>query len=591
MASRIPDAWLSELRSRVDIVDLVADYVELKQKGRRFWGRCPFHGEKTPSFSVDPEAQMYYCFGCHKGGTAINFVMEIERVEFLDAVKLMADRAHMKMPERVETASSSDETRMLKERLYAANLEAARFYHSMIWKSEGADALNYLHRRGLDDPGIRRFGLGATGSGWDTLTKHLTAAGYTIDELKQAGLSGEKDGRRYDMFRNRVIFPIINPQGKVLGFGGRILGDGNPKYLNTSDTPVFNKRQGLYALNFAKKERGLKRLILVEGYMDVVSLRQRGVAGVVATLGTALTEEQARLFKRYAPEVWVCYDGDGAGRKAILRALDIFEGQDVPARVIDIPGGMDPDDYVKEHGAEGFEALRPMKPCEYRMLRAADDVDLTTQDGRTQYAIACCSILRKVTNPVELENYLVKLALQTGFDKEILMRQVGTAAAVSSGPTRPAPVFQDRRGGLQNKKPEAPDYVKAEQMLIRLMASGLLTEELPTESIFVTPLYAKLAAGLRAGEKPTALLEGLSSEERSDAARVLLEETRIERDQIPKVVTDNLAKIKVYKLNEEIARVQSELKNEKDSQRRAMLIKRLTQLTKEQGMTRMGLKE
>ena len=580
MASRIPDAWLDELRSRVDIVDLVSDYVELKQKGSRFWGRCPFHGEKTPSFSVNSESQMFYCFGCHKGGTAINFVMEMERVEFMDAVRLMADRAHMQLPERVE-APSADADRLLKERIYAANVEAARFYRAMIWKPEGAEALNYLHKRGLDDAGIRRFGLGATGNGWDTLTKHLLEQGYSIEELKKAGLSGEKDGRRYDMFRNRAIFPIINPQGKVLGFGGRIMGDGNPKYLNTSDTPVFNKRQGLYALNMAKKERGLKRLILVEGYMDVVSLRQQGVQGVVATLGTALTEEQARLIKRYAPEVWVCYDGDSAGQKAILRALDIFDSQEVPARVIDIPGGMDPDDFVKANGVGGFEALRPMKPSEYRMIRAADNVDLTTQDGRTQYAIACCNILRKVANPVELENYLTKLAVQTGFDREVLLRQIGVTAAVQTQKeerTKP----QTR---LHVRRKELPDYVKAEQILVNLMAADLLGEELPAEDVFVTPLYARLAEGLQAGEKPAALLEELDEEERSEAARALLDENRIERDKIPQAVADCLAKIRLHRLDEEISRVKKELKDETAPERRSALMNHLVQLTNERGLT------
>ncbi len=581
MASRIPDAWLEELRSRVDIVDLVSDYVELKQKGRRFWGRCPFHGEKTPSFSVDSEAQMYYCFGCHKGGTAINFVMEMERVEFMDAVRLMADRAHMTLPERVE-GPSSDASRTLKERIYAANVEAARFYHAMIWKPEGAEALKYLHKRGLDDAGIRRFGLGATGTGWDTLTKHLQAEGYTLEELKKAGLTSEKDGRAYDMFRNRAIFPIINPQGKVLGFGGRIMGDGNPKYLNTADTPVFNKRQGLYALNMAKKERGLKRLILVEGYMDVVSLRQQGIAGVVATLGTALTEEQARLIKRYAPEVWVCYDGDGAGQKAILRALDIFESQDVPARVIDIPGGMDPDDFVKEKGAEGFEALKPMKPSEYRMLRAADNVDLTTQDGRTTYAIACCNILRKVANPVELENYLTKLMVQTGFDREVLLRQIG----ITAGGNAAQNARETHEPKLTVKKrAETPDYVKAEQILVNLMAAGLIGEELPSDNLFVTPLYSRLAAGLREGEKTAALLEELTDEERSDAARALLDENQIERDKIPQAVADCLAKIRLHRLDEEISRVKKEVKEETDAGRRAALMNHLVQLTNERGLT------
>ena len=573
MASRIPDAWLDELRSRVEIVDLVSDYVELKQKGRRFWGRCPFHGEKTPSFSVDSESQMYYCFGCHKGGTAINFVMEIERVEFMDAVRLLAERAHMTLPER-EAAPDAGAVRELKDRIYAANVEAARFYHAMIWKPEGAEALNYLHKRGLDDAGIRRFGLGATGNGRDTLTVHLLSQGYTMEELVKAGLSGEKDGRRYDMFRNRAIFPIINPQGKVLGFGGRILGDGNPKYLNTSDTPVFNKRQGLYALNMAKKERGLKRLILVEGYMDVVSLRQQGIEGVVATLGTALTEEQARLTKRYAPEVWVCYDGDSAGQKAILRALDIFEEQDVPARVLDIPGGMDPDDYVKANGAEGFEALRPMKPSEYRMLRAADQVDLTTEDGRTQYAITCCNILKKVKNPVELENYLAKLTVQTGFDREVLLRQIGVHV-MTAQETKPTEKIYPSR---IKKKEEKPDYVKAEQMLLSMMVSGLLEE--PLRDVFVTPLYARLADELRGGEKPAAILEKLTEEERNEAADVLMGERYIEQDKISQHVADCLNKIRMYRIDEEIARIRDVLKRVDEPEQRE-LKSRLVQLMAE----------
>ncbi|MBQ2957774.1 MAG: DNA primase [Clostridia bacterium] len=580
MAYRIPDSWLDELRSRTDIVDLVADYVELKQKGRRFWGRCPFHGEKTPSFSVDSESQMYYCFGCHKGGTAIHFVMEMERMEFMDSVRFLAERAHMELPERDE-GPSSDETRTLKERIYAANVEAARFYHAMIWKPEGAEALNYLHRRGLDDAGIRRFGLGATGVGWDTLTRHLISNGYTLEELKKAGLSGEKDGRQYDLFRNRAIFPIINPQGKVLGFGGRIMGDGNPKYLNTSDTPVFNKRQGLYALNMAKKERGLTRLILVEGYMDVVSLRQKGIEGVVATLGTALTEEQARLIKRYAPEVWVCYDGDSAGQKAILRALDIFDEQEVAARVIDIPGGMDPDDFVKEKGVEGFEALRPMKPSEYRMIRAADGLDLSTQDGRTQYAIACCSILRKVANPVELENYLTKLVVQTGFDKEVLMRQIGMTN-VSSSKEHTETV----RPKLRPKPKEVPEFMKAERMLVNLMAAGYIGDEFSPENVFVTPLYARLAEGLRAGEKPAGLLEKLNDEERGEAARALLDESGIERDKIPQAVAECLTKIRLHRLDEEISRVKQELKDETEPERRSALMNHLVQLTNERGLTR-----
>ncbi|MBR3503984.1 MAG: DNA primase [Clostridia bacterium] len=580
MASRLPDAWLDELRSRVEITDVVAEYVELKQKGRRFWGRCPFHGEKTPSFSVDSEAQMFYCFGCHKGGTVINFIMEIERMEFMEAVKLLADRAHMELPARVDDGRSDEQTRALRERIYEANLEAARFYHATIWTEEGAEALSYLHKRGLDDAGIRRFGLGSTAHGWDALTRHLTEQGFTFDELKQAGLASERDGRRYDMFRGRAMFPIINPQGRVLGFGGRIMGEGNPKYLNTSDTPVFNKRQGLYALNLAKKERGLKRLILVEGYMDVVSLRQQGVQGVVATLGTALTEEQARLIKRYAPEVWVCYDGDSAGQKAILRALDIFESQEMPAKVIDIPDDMDPDDYVKKNGAEGFEALRPMPPAEYRMLRAADGVDLTTQDGRTQYAIACCSILRRVSNPVELENYLKKLSVQTGFEREVLLKQIGTVAPAAEEKRTTRPV-------ARWEKPETtPEHVKAEQLLINLIARGQIDRDLPLESAFVTPLYLRVARELSAGESPAAILERLEDSDREAAAQALMMDSQIERDQVARAVEECLEKIERYRKKTRIEEIKEQLKGEASPDRKTELLALLTQLMNEPGSAR-----
>ena len=582
MASRLPDTWIDELRSRVDIVDVVAEYVELKQEGRRFWGRCPLHGEKTPSFSVDSEAQMYYCFGCHKGGTVINFVMEIERMEFMEAVKELAERAHMELPARVDDGQSSDKLRALRERIYAANLEAARFYHATIWTNEGAEALSYLHKRGLDDAGIRRFGLGSTAHGWDALTQHLMSQGYTAEELKQAGLTSERDGRYYDMFRNRAMFPIINPQGHVLGFGGRIMGEGNPKYLNTSDTPVFNKRQGLYALNMAKKERGLRRLILVEGYMDVVSLRQQGVQGVVATLGTALTEEQARLIKRYVPEVWVCYDGDSAGQKAILRALDIFESQDMPAKVIDIPDDMDPDDYVKKNGAAGFEALRPMPPAEYRMLRAADSVDLTTQDGRTAYAITCCNILRKVSNPVELENYLSKLSVQTGFDREVLLRQIGTSV---SGTEERKPTPAPRLASW--KKPDdVPEHVKAEKLLVNLLASGQLSRDVSFESAFVTPLYARIAEQLMNGVAPASILEQLEDDERQDAAQALMMENKIDRDQITRAVADCLDKIDRYRKKQQIDDLREKIKSETDTAKKTELLSLLTQLMNEPGAAR-----
>lgn len=495
-------AWLDELRSRTSLEEVVSEYVPLKQKGRRYWGCCPFHNEKTPSFSVDTEAQMYYCFGCHKGGTVINFVMDMERMEFMDAVRLLAERAHMEVPAFSRRPGEPRVTQDDRERMYEANRAAARYFYDLLWTGEGAEALNYLYGRGLNDADIRRFGLGAAPKGWDGLFRHLTEAGFSEETLEKAGLIVRRDGQSFDMFRGRVMFPIINAQNRVVGFGGRVLGNGQPKYLNTSETPVFNKRRGLYALNMASKERDAGRLVLVEGYMDTVSLRKYGVKGVVATLGTALTEEQARLMKRYAPEVWISYDGDSAGQKAALRALDILDAQDLPARVIDYPDGMDPDDFVKANGLQGFEALPRHDSTSYRMLRARDGLDLTMQDGMTQYALRCCAILKNVKNPVEMENHLRRLVNETGYDREILLRQIGVSA--------PQAAQEPRRRMRAEAAPG--DELLAERALIAMLAAGLIPPALVKPSDFGDAVHIELAARLTAGESVNAYIEELTDE-------------------------------------------------------------------------------
>lgn len=561
MAGRLSDAWLDELRSRANLEEIVSEYVPLKQKGRRFWGCCPFHNEKTPSFSVDSEAQMYYCFGCHKGGTVINFVMEMERMEFMDAVRLLADRAHMEIPEQSQTGSgriSPDE----RERIYEANTLAARFFHSTLWTGEGAETLNYLYKRGLNDSDIRRFGLGAAPKGWDALQRHMAEQGFDDALLEKAGLVVRKDGRAYDMFRGRAIFPIINAQGRVVGFGGRAMGDAQPKYLNTSETPVFNKRQGLYALNFAKKERNLGRLVLVEGYMDTVSLRKYGVAGVVATLGTALTEEQARLIKRHAPEVWISYDGDGAGRKAALRALDIFDSQDMKARVIDYPGGMDPDDFVKANGLAGFDALPKYGATEYRMMRARDDLDVSTQEGMTQYAMRCCEILKKVKSPIERENYLRRLVNETGYDRQVLLSQLGVMAA--------APTHAPARRAAREEAP-ASDAELAERVLLTLLREGAMPAEMVKIEDFTQGTARTLAERLLAGEGVNSLLESMDEDERVRAVRMLnYEPVPDDREEALRLAETCLRTIRKSRLMLRAAKIQEEIQTAAPEQKRAL---------------------
>ncbi len=578
MSGRIPDAWLDELRARLNIVDVVGDYVQLKPKGRRYWGLCPFHNEKTASFSVDGEEQMYYCFGCHKGGTVINFVMEMERMEFLDAVKLLAERARLDLP---DSADSPEVDRTLKERVYAANLAAARYFHDVLWTSAGAQVLDYLHRRALDDGDIRRFGLGASTTGWDDLTNELTRQGFEEDVLVRSGLTVRKDQRRFDMFRSRAMFPIIDAQGRVLGFGGRAMGDAQPKYLNTGDSPVFNKRQNLYAMNFVRKERSLDKLILVEGYMDVLALRRAGVPGVVATLGTALTEEQARIMKRYAPETWVAYDGDAPGQKATLRALDILEAAGIPCRALVFPDGMDPDDFIRREGPEGFGRLKPVDRFNYRLDTFAREFDLTTQEGRTGYAIKGCEALKKVENPVELENYLSRLGVETGFDREVLLSQIGVRA-------QPERKRSERR---LNPKPVAEtETQKCERTLIMLLARNLIPGETVKREDFDTPLYARVAEQLLAGLTAAAVLDRVGEDERAQAARALGDEAFADEKNAMQIAQDSLNKIRAGRMEAALLLLQEEAGTAGEDRRRE-LIEQMSALMQELERLRTGRKE
>lgn len=572
MSGRLSDAWLEELRSRTSLEEVVSEYVPLKQKGRRYWGCCPFHNEKTPSFSVDTESQLYYCFGCHKGGTVIQFVMDMERMEFMDAVRYLADRAHMEVPQLTPRQGAPAASRDERERMYEANRDAARFFYDTLWSGEGAEALNYLYGRGLNDSDIRRFGLGASPKGRDALTAHLNGKGYDSPLLVKAGLCVYKDGRHIDMFRGRVMFPIINAQGRVLGFGGRAMGDAQPKYLNTAETPVFNKRLGLYALNFAQKERALGRLVLVEGYMDTVSLRKYGVKGVVATLGTALTEEQARLMKRYAPEVWISYDGDSAGRKAALRALDILDQQNLTAKVIDYPGGMDPDDFVKAKGLAGFDALPKYDSASYRMLRAKDDLDLSTQDGMTQYALRCCAILKAVKNPVEMENHLRKLVNETGYDREILLRQIGVSAAAKQ-PTVRRP---------RKREEETGEIGIAEQALLSLLVSGLIPSGMIVPGDFSDPEHRALAEWLAGGKSVNAYIDGIDDEARRAhvMSSISYDPLPREREEAAKMAESCLGVIRRDRVRRRIEKIKGQM-NGASAEQKAELYRQIAELMKQ----------
>lgn len=435
-----PDAWLDELLAKNDIVSVVSSYVELRPKGRRLWGLCPLHGEKTPSFSVSPDKQMFYCFGCHAGGTVIQFIMQMERMSFVEAVKLLANRAGMELPENADDTAMQRE-RAYKERLYAACKAAARFYMETLLGPDGAPGRAYLAGRGLTSESVKRFGIGYAPAAWDALKTHLLAAGFTQQELLDAGLlvhNTEKNSV-YDAYRNRVIFPIIGAAGRVLGFGARVLNDDKPKYINTGDTPIYNKRNNLYGL-YLQKGRRCADLVMVEGYTDVIGLFEAGITNAVASLGTALTVQQARLLKRYTQLVYIAYDGDAAGQNATIRGLDILSHEGIDVRVIVFPDAQDPDEFIRTHGREAFDALKDhaLSLNAFKLESMARGYRLTDENDRERYAKEACRFIASL-QPVEQGRYYAQLAKKTGYPVEALQAQGAAGSPLETAPVRRSP--------------------------------------------------------------------------------------------------------------------------------------------------------
>lgn len=421
-----PDSFLQELKLRSDITEIASSYVNLKRHGRNMVGLCPFHGEKTPSFNIYTESGSFYCFGCGAGGDVITFIMKIENLDYVEAVKFLAQRAGMEMPENTYDDSLSK----LRMRIYEANREAARFFHATLLSQRGQSGLNYLRGRALSDRTIRHFGLGFADDDWNSLCNHLKNKGFSEYEIYSANLAFKrKNGNGiYDRFVNRVMFPIIDLRGNVIAFGGRIMTDEKPKYLNTSDTPVFKKSENLFSLNNAKSS-GTRTLILCEGYMDVIALNQAGFTNAVATLGTALTNEQAVLMKRYADEVIICYDADGAGQKATARAIDILRNAGLPIKILTVPSGKDPDEFIRSKGENGHAAFKLLiEKCgndiEYRLMKLKENYNLNTTDGKVAFLNEAVKIVATIESPIERDVFASKLCAELEIDKNAFLEQI-----------------------------------------------------------------------------------------------------------------------------------------------------------------------
>jgi DNA primase len=469
----LPDHFLDELLARTDILDLVSESVRLTKKGGSYWGCCPFHSEKTPSFHVVPDRQMYKCFGCGKGGGAINYVMELENLPFKDAVAVLAQRAGMQMPE----FGSSPGARERREKLLAINKQAARTFHRWLHGPEGAEGLAYLQRRGLSRRTLTNFGLGFAPNAWDRLIAELSAQGYDKRDLLDAGLAvSNKDGRIYDRFRNRVMFPIIDVRGNVIGFGGRVMDDSTPKYLNSPDTPVYNKSRNVFALNIAKTSKA-GRVILTEGYMDTIALHQAGFDNAVASLGTALTEEHGQLLARHFQEAVIAYDGDGAGVKAAQRAIPILEKAGMKVKVLRMAGAKDPDEFIKAYGRSAFAKLldQSENQVDYRLAQLRKKYDLADDGQKVAFLQDAAQLVSALPSAVEREIYGGHAAQAAGVSADAMKLEVDRAL---KGRLRKAKRQQERRdlapASQLQPKARALRYenirsARAEEGLLRLL--------------------------------------------------------------------------------------------------------------------------
>lgn len=500
---RFSDEFLQEVRDRNDIEDVVSEYVQLgRTSGSNRFGLCPFHSEKTPSFSVNRDKQIFYCFGCHKGGDVINFIMNIENLTFPESVEFLAKRANLEIP-----ADPGDKGDNRRRRMAELNRAAARYFHECLRGDSGGPAAAYMEKRKILPATAVHFGLGYAPDSWDSLRNAMRDQGFHDSEMYAAGLVRKgKNGSYYDTFRGRLMFPVIDVRGTVIGFSGRVLGDGEPKYMNSPETLLYNKRKNLYALNFARKSKK-NYIILCEGNVDVISMHQAGFDSAVATLGTALTPEQARLLSRYTSEIILAYDSDGAGVRASQRAIGILEQLQVHVRVLQLPGAKDPDEYIRKFGQTSFEnqILASADQMDYQLQKLLDHYDLKQDDQKIAFVRQAATLIAVQPGAVEREVYAMRIASMTGIKQEIIKNTVDRVRRQREDglrrqrekDTHPVRTLQPRNRDLQYSDPRS---AAAEEGLIRLLSQdpALMREtEFPDAEEFSSPVLRHIYTILR----------------------------------------------------------------------------------------------
>ncbi len=523
--ARFSEEFLMELRMRCDIEQIISMYTQLKKRGKNLVGLCPFHGEKTPSFTVYPENQSFYCFGCAAGGEVISFIRRAENLDYVEAVRFLCDKCGMAMPSEGYDNSLSEKRR----RMYEINREAAKFFNKTLFEPEGAAGLEYFRQRGLKKSTITHFGLGYAPDSWDALLRYMRGKGYSYEELYEANLAYKSTKtdkvRFFDAFRNRVMVPIIDVRGNVVAFGGRVLDDSKPKYINTSDTLVYKKSLGVFGLNFAKSS-GEKNLILVEGYMDAISLHQAGFTNVIACLGTAFTTEMAQLLSRYADELLLCYDSDEAGQKATNRAISVLGSMGMKLRVIKLEGGKDPDEILKKYGPERFRSAieGAANDIEFELVRLREGLDLSTSDGKMKYLELASEALAATGNKIAQDIYSSRLSQELSVSKDTILTRIGQIERKRKTARERSRFRQIQQNAMsENAKlsistSTGTKSIKAQEMLIACIAKNpdflrYICEDISSAD-FTVPVYSEIFSVIagRIGEHSSTELTMLADE-------------------------------------------------------------------------------
>ena len=584
---QIREEVIERIRQDNDIVDIISENVRLKKSGRNYVGLCPFHNDKSPSLSVSQDKQIYKCFSCGEAGNVITFVMKYKKLTFYEASKYLADKAGI--PLELGNAKESQITKK-KELLYKVNTEAARYYFYNLQRTSFAK--EYFLKRGIREEVIKRFGLGYAQDRWHDLIMYLKKKGFNENLLLEAGLilKSEKKGNTYDRFRNRVMFPVFDVRGKVIGFGGRVLDDSKPKYLNSPETVVFHKGTNLYGLNFATKNK-LEQdyIIIVEGYMDLISLHQHGITNTVASLGTALTINQARLLKRYVNKVIISYDADVAGQTATLRGLEILRHAGLDVKVLKVPQGKDPDEFVRNNGNDAFLRLvdNALPLIEYRIKNAAEGINLRDNNELVKYGKKFAEILADL-NPIEKDVYIKKISEETSIKEQAIYDLLSQVMAKDQKENN----FMNKKADYGTKLYVEPGYLKAERTLIKLMFKEEYFQEL-NELIkvgdFVLDSHNKIYSLILQGKNEDtsniiSYLESRCDDVESSKELINIKEQEIlEFTDKDRVIKDYMQEVQSYKLKkkiEDLKKKQSILEKEGKFQETIEIAMELTRLTK-----------